>query len=305
MDVDQLPHLATFAKAAELSNFTAAARALGLTQAAVSQRIASLEQTLGVSLFRRQGGKILLTEAGQRLYPFAQRILLLHQEARQQVTGEKAAVRGELRLGASSIPGEHLLPSFLSVFGQRYPHIQVQAMVSDTLAVLKQVEHGEVHLGLVGGKRNSQHLEFRAFACDKLLLVVPPDHPLARRKQVSLKQLSRLALILREAGSGSRWCLEDALARVGKSVKELRITLELGSNEAIKEAILRGLGVAVLSLHAVKKELQAGDLKAVRISDLPLKRDMFLVWDRRRVLPIPARLFLDFLQPCPGASLGS
>jgi DNA-binding transcriptional LysR family regulator len=306
MNSDQLPHLETFAKAAELSNFTAAAHALGLTQAAVSQRIGALERALGVSLFRRQGGRVLLTEAGQRLYTMAQRILLLHQEARQQVTGEKPAVRGELRLGASSIPGEHLLPRFLSVFGQRYPHIQVQAMVSDTLAVLKQVEHGGVHLGLVGGKRNSsQHLEFRAFACDKLVLVVPPDHPLARRKQIAVKQLSRLALILREAGSGSRWCLEDALARVGKSVKELRITLELGSNEAIKEAILRGLGVAILSTHVVKKELQAGDVKAVRISDLPLKRDMFLVWDRRRVLPIPARLFLDFLQPCPGASLGS
>jgi DNA-binding transcriptional LysR family regulator len=305
MHADQLPHLETFAKAAEFSNFTAAAHALGLTQAAVSQRISALERTLGVSLFRRQGGKVLLTEAGQRLYPLVQRILLLHQEARQQVTGQKPPLRGELRLGASSIPGEHLLPRFLSVFGQRYPHIQVQATVSDTLAVLKQVEHGDVHLGLVGGKRNSQHLEFRAFACDKMVLVVPPGHPLARRKQVSLKQLSRLPLILREAGSGSRWCLEDALARVGKGVRDLRITLELGSNEATKEAILRGLGVAVLSTHAVKKELQAGDLKAVRVSDLPLKRDMFLVWDRRRVLPIPARLFLDFLQPCPGASLGS
>ncbi len=305
MSTDQLPHLETFSKAAELSSFTGAAHALGLTQAAVSQRIGVLEQTLEVPLFRRRGGHVLLTEAGQRLYSFAQRILLLHQEARQEVTGKKSPLSGELRLGASSIPGEHLLPGFLSVFRQRYPHIQVQASVTDTLAVLKQVAQGQVHVGLVGGKRNSHELEFRPFACDKMVLVVPPKHPLARRKHITLKQLSGLPLILREAGSGSRWCLEDALARAGKSIKDLRIALELGSNEAIKEAILRSLGVAILSTHAVQKELQAGQLHALRVADLPLKRDMFLVWDRRRVLPIPARIFLDFLQPCPGAALSS
>jgi DNA-binding transcriptional LysR family regulator len=305
MEYDQLPHLETFAQAAELSSFTAAAGVLGLTQAAISQRISSLERALGIALFHRKGGSVLLTEAGRRLYPFAQRILLLHREARQQVTKHKRPQTGELHLAASSIPGEHLLPTFLSAFRQRHPHIQVQATVTDTQAVLKQVEQGQVHLGLVGGRRNSQHLEFRSFACDKLVVVVPKAHPLARRKQISAKQLFRLPLILREPGSGSRWCLEDALGRAGRSVRDLRITLELGSNEAIKEAILRGMGASILSTHAVKKELQAGDLSGLRVTDLPLKRDMFLVWDRRRVMPIPARLFLDFLQPCPGAALGS
>src|SRR6266481_2318316 len=103
MAYDQLPHMETFAQAAESNSFTAAARALGLTQAAVSQRISSLEQTLGVSLFRRKGGRVLLTEAGRRLYPFAQRILLLHGEARQQVTRHKKPQAGELHLAASSI----------------------------------------------------------------------------------------------------------------------------------------------------------------------------------------------------------
>src|SRR5690349_10125538 len=125
MDYDQLPHLETFAQAAELSSFTAAARALGLTQAAISQRISFLEKTLGTSLFRRKGGRVLLTEAGRGLYPFVQRILLLHQEARQQITRQKAPPRSDLHLAASSIPGEHLLPTILSGFRQRYPHIQV------------------------------------------------------------------------------------------------------------------------------------------------------------------------------------
>ncbi len=296
-----LPHLETFVKAAELSSFTAAARALALTQAAVSQRIQALEQTLGVRLFHRQGGRVFPTDAGQRLHVYAQRILSLHQEARQVVTGQKTPVAGELSLAASSVPGEHLLPAVLSVFGQKYPHIQVRATVTDSRTVLNQVEHGQAQLGLVGMKDDNPHLEFQSFACDQMVLVVPPQHAWGRKKRVTLKELCQQPIILREVGSGSRWCLEQALAQAGKSPRDLRVVLELGSNEAIKEAVLRGIGIAVLSVHAVQKELRLRELHALQVSDLPLKRDMFVVWDRRRVLSIPTQLFVQFLEPCPHA----
>jgi DNA-binding transcriptional LysR family regulator len=296
VSTDQLPHLETFCAAAERSNFTAAARALRLTQAAVSQRIQTLEQALGVALFRRRGGRVLLTEAGRRLYPYAQRILDLHREARAALTGRKAPVAGELSLAASSVPGEHLLPGLLADFGKKYPDIRVRATVTDSLAVLDQVERGQAHLGLVGRKADNPHLAFRPFAHDELLLVVPADHPWRRRKRVSLKELVRQPLILREAGSGSRWCLELALTSAGRSLSDLRTTLELGSNEAVKEAVLGGLGGAFLSTHVVQKELKTGQLHALSVSDLALTREMFVVWDQRRVLPIPAQLFRDLLE---------
>src|SRR5262249_5754885 len=154
------------------------------------------------------------------------------------------------------------------------------------------------HLGLVGGKSDCPHLEYRCFACDRLVLVVPAKHPWCRRKAVSLEQLAGQPLILREAGSGSRWCLEQALLHAGKSLRELQVAVELASNEAIKEAVLRGLGAAVLSTRVVKKELKMKQLHALTVSGLPLLREMFAVWDRRRVLPIPAQLFLDILEPC-------
>jgi len=238
----------------------------------------------------------MLSEAGQRLYPYAQRILALHQEARQKVTGKKTPLAGELSLAASSIPGEHLLPRFLQVFRKRNPRIQVRATVADTAAVLSQVERGEVQMGLVGAKRDRPYLEFRPFACDRMALVVPARHALGCRKQVSLQELCEQPLILREAGSGSRWCLEEALSWAGKSATDLRVALELGSNEGIKEAVLRGIGLAVLSTQAVAKELRSGQLRALRVRDLCLKRKMFVVWDRRRVLSIPARLFLDLVE---------
>jgi LysR family transcriptional regulator, low CO2-responsive transcriptional regulator len=295
----QLPHLETFSKAAELGNFTAAARALGLTQAAVSQRIHSLEKALGKSLFERRGGGVWLTEAGRALHSFALRILDLHREARRQVAGQEPPVAGDLALAASSVPGEHLLPALISVFGRRYPQVRVRASVSDSVAVMRQVERGEASVGLVGRKADSPHLEFRFLTSDRMALVVPAGHALGRKKTVTVDQLAALPLILREAGSGLRHCFEQSLERAGRSLAELRVALELGSNEAIKDAVRRGVGVAVLSLLAVQEELKAGQLRGLELKGLRCERDMFVVRDRRRVLSLPARLFLYFLESNP------
>jgi DNA-binding transcriptional LysR family regulator len=299
MDPAPLPHLETFAKAAETGSFTAAARALHLTQAAVSLRVQALEKVLGVPLFQRAGGHVALTEAGHRLYGYAQRILELHRQALQQIAGRAAPLTGELALAASSVPGEHFLPELLAVYRQKLPHIQVRVAVSDSAAVLRQVEQGHAHLGLVGGRADAPELEFRSFAGDQLALIVPASHRWGRRRRVPLVQVCRQPLILRELGSGSRWCLEQALAQAGKSLRDLQVVLEVGSNEAIKEAVQRGLGLAVLSTHAVHREVEAGLLHTLQVTDLQLVREMFAVWDRRRALPIPARLFLDLLEPCP------
>jgi DNA-binding transcriptional LysR family regulator len=296
---DELPHLTTFSVAAELSSFTKAAKALGLTQAAVSQRIQSLERSLDTSLFDRRGGRVTLTEAGRTLYDAAQRILALHREARRAITGHDTPVASELVIAASSIPGEHLLPALLSVFGQKYPHIRVRAAVGDSMSVVGQVERGEVSVGLVGRKLDHPHLEFRYLASDRMVLVAPPGHPLTRKKSVTVGQLAAHPLVLREAGSGMRHCFEKALDRAGRSLNHLRVSLELGSNEAIKEAVLRGVGVAVLSALAVQKEVTAGTLHALEVEDIRCDRDMFVVQDRRRVSPLPARLFLTFLDANP------
>lgn len=295
----QLPHLETFSKAAELSSFTAAAKALRLTQAAVSQRVQALERALDKSLFERRGGRVLLTEAGRKLYAYAQRILDLHQEARKEITGHEPPVVGEFEIAASSVPGEHLLPALLSDLGQKYPHLRVRAAVSDSMAVMAQVERGEVSVGLVGRKADNPHLEFRFLASDRMILVVQPSNAFAKKKKVTVGQLAAQPIILREAGSGLRHCFEKSLERAGRALTDLRVALELGSNEAIKRAVLRGVGLAVLSRYAVQEELASGRLKAVVVSDLHCDRDMYIVADRRRVLPLPARLFLHFLEAHP------
>lgn len=292
----QLPHLETFSKAAELNSFTGAAKALQLTQAAISQRIHTLENALGKSLFQRRGSRVLLTEAGRILYDYSQRILDLHREAVREITGHVAPVAGELRIASSSIPGEHLLPTLLSVFGQRHAHIQVRATISDSMGAIGQVERGEASLGLVGRKAEKPHLEYRFLARDRMVLVVPPGHALSRKKQVTVKELIAHPLVLREPGSGLRHCFEKSMERAGRSMSELRVAMELGSNEAIKEAVLQGVGAAILSTYAVRKELRVGQLHPVQVRDLDCDRDMFIVRDGRRPLPPPARQFLIFLE---------
>jgi DNA-binding transcriptional LysR family regulator len=295
----QLPHLATFAMVAERGGFTAAAADLGITQAAVSQRIAVLESELHVSLFHRRAGRISLTEAGQRLYPYARQILDLHGQARTDIGGFRPTVAGHLPLAASSVPGECFLPALLSAFHEIYPGVHVRATVGDSGSVTQDVEKGRATLGLVGQKIEKPDLEFRPIGSDSLVLVVGSGHGWAARKRIPLKALTGEPLIIRELGSGSRCALEKGLERGGASLAGLNIALELGSNAAIKDAVKRGIGVAFLSRLAVRRELDADELRSVTVSGLSLDRHFYLVHHRRRPLSPAASVFRHFLESHP------
>lgn len=290
-----LPHLETFCLAAELGSFTAAARAFGITQAAVSQRIQTLERRLGVALFRRRARRLQLTQAGEKLYEYAQRLQRLQQEAIARVTGCRMGQITELRIGASTVPGEYLLGEVLARFQERFPRVQVRVQVTNTQQVLQQLKQGQVHIGLVGACNDSPQFEFRGFGSDRLVLVVSPQHPLAMRTVVSLRELIQQRLIVREAGSGSRQCLEQALRRAGLSLDDWESVMELGSNLAIKEAVQRRLGIAILSQYVVRDWVETGQLAQVAIARWKAARRFYAVWRRHKPLPVAAQLFLDVL----------
>jgi len=304
----ELPHLSTFVRAAEQGSFTAAAADLGITQAAVSQRIAVLEKELRVSLFDRRARRIPLTEAGRRLYQYARRILDLHEQAREDLGGFHPPVSGELPIAASSVPGECFLPALLSDFHAKHPQVHVRATVSDSGSVMTDVEKGKASLGLVGQKVERAGLESRPIGSDSLVLIIPSGHPWATRRSISLDALAGEPLIIREPGSGSRSTLEKSLERVGTSLVGLSVSLELGSNAGIKDAVKRGLGVAFLSRFCVQRELDAKELRAVSVRGLGLTRQFYLVYHRRRPLSPAASTFLHFLESHPiaqGAARGS
>jgi len=294
----ELPHLGTFVKAAELGSFTATGAELGMTQAAVSQRIAVLEKELSVSLFDRRAGRIALTETGRRLYGYARAIIGLHEQAREVIGGLRPPVSGDLSLATSSVPGECFLPSLLMGFQQKFPHVHVRATVGDSRTALQEVEKGRAALALVGNKAEAAHLEFRRLGADCLLLVVPPGHRWAGQ-HISAVALRDEPLLLREAGSGSRSAVIKNLERSGVVMSDLNVALELGSNAAIKDAVERGLGVAFLSSFAVQKELDHGDLVRVEVEELKLERDFYVAYDRRHPLPPTAMAFLHYVEANP------
>lgn len=292
----ELPHLGTFVKCAELGSFTAAAAALGMTQAAVSQRIARLESDLSQSLFERRAGRIRLSPPGWCLYEHARQILDLHGKARAALGESGFPVAGDLALAASSVPGECLLPALLEGFRRMYPHMHVRATVGDSATALHELERGEASVALIGSRAERNHLEFRPLGTDSLVLVVPPGHRWAGRRIVP-EALRGEPLVLREPGSGSRCAVLKSLERLGVFSDELNVVLELGSNAAIKDAVARGLGAAFLSRLAVEKDLDSGALIAVE--GFTLGRDFYLAYDRRRPLPAPARVFLHYLEAHP------
>ncbi len=295
----ELPHLLTFVRVAEQGSFTAAASELGVTQAAVSQRIAILEKELRVSLFDRRAGRIALTEAAQRLYEYARQILDLHDRARTNVSGFHPEVSGDLSIAASSVPGECFLPPLLSAFHTEHPRVRVKAAVSDSRLVLREIAKGRATLGLVGQKTENPKLEYRMIGSDRLVLIVHPKHPLVGRKTVTLRALQGESLIIREPGSGSRSALENGLARAGSSLAALDVTLELGSNAAIMDAVRRGIGIAFLSHLAVRRDLGSKELQTIAVKGLDLTRHFYVVFDRSRPLPPAAAAFLQLLESHP------
>ncbi len=295
----ELPHLATFSRVAERGSFTDAAADLGVTQAAVSQRIAALERELRVSLFNRRAGRIALTEAGERLYELARRILDLHEEARERLGGLQPCISGDLPIAASSVPAECYLPALLSRFRERFPDVHVRASVGDSSSVMKEVTKGLAALGLVGQKADKATLESDPIGTDTLVLILNPSHRLVGRKRITLAALAGEPLIIREPGSGTRCALRKGLERVGASLDELTISLEMGSNGAIKDAVKRGLGVSFVSRSTVERELASGELASVQVRGLILSRHLYAVYHRRRPLSPAASAFLHFLKANP------
>ena len=288
-----LRHLRTFVAAAEQQSFTRAAEVLELTQAAVSQQIAALEKELDADLFKRRGRGVSLTESGQQLHEYARQILDLVEEAFVQVGKSQQPVSGQLRIAASTAPSEWLVPELLADFRARYPKVRESLTVSDSSMATESVEAGEADVGFVGELPRSSTLDAKAIAEDHLVLVVAADHPFAGKGTTSLKQLRGEALIVREPGSGTRRCLEQALGEHGLSPADMSIAMEVNSNDAIRAAVERGVGVAFLSQRDKRHDF---GLASITVRGFHPRRQLYVISDPRRVLSTPARLFLSFVK---------
>lgn len=291
-----LRQLEVFARVMEHRSFSRAGKVLYLTQPTVSGHIAALEKHLGVSLFDRMGRKVSPTSAAQVLYPYASRMLADRKEALAAVHEHQGLESGRLLMGASTIPGSYILPSLLRTFKERHPGVTVSLGVADSRAIADQVHRGDWELGFVGVRPRQRDLLCTQFHEDRLILAVPPDHRLARRRQVALRDLAGQPFLLREAGSGTRRVLEEALERKGIiPERDWNLVCELGSSEAVKEGIRRGVGISILSNLALEHEIDCGLVRQVRVAGLDIRRKFFVIQHRRRSLSPAAKAFRRFI----------
>ncbi len=292
----EMRHLQTFVIAAESQSFTRAAELLGLTQAAVSQHVAALEKGLRTALFDRGPRSVALTDTGRRVYQHAKKILDLVEDIQQESGQQPATVGGTIRIACSTVPSEWLLPELLVKFRELYPEVQESVSVSDSAAAIQAVEAGKAEVGLVGELPRAAELCAKSIAQDELALVVAPDHAFAQARKINPDDLRGQPLIVREPGSGSRRCVEQGLSKAGLAATELRFSMEVNSNDAIRAAVERGVGISFLSTRAIKRELEDKRLVAVEIEGVEAVRNLYLITDPQRLPTRAVRAFIDLLE---------
>lgn len=290
MDTRQL---AAFCAVVDRKSFSLAAEQLGVTQPAVSLQIRSLEKRLGEKLLDRSGRRVEPTEAGQRLYRSAQRMLALEQQLLDEVAGEGDVLRGRLEIGCSTGPGATVLPLLLCQFQAENPGVAISLSVNDTLHVIDLVAERRLELGVVGAAPRHRAVTFEPFFQDQIVLAVPPGHKLADAT-MKLDALREEAVILMQEGAGVRQMVEDELRAAGLRLRDLDVKLELGLQESVKAAVAAGHGVTFISRSSIEPELAAGTLAAATVEGLAPTREISLVRSTGRTPSRVAEAFVTF-----------
>lgn len=289
-----LSTLQTFIAVAEKKNLSLAAQEIHITQPAISKQLSVLEAYFGTALVERKGRGVTLTPAGEVFYRHAREMFDLMNRAEREIRQMSGEIRGRLIIWASTIPGHYILPPIIGTFKKEYPDVQTVLHIGDSKEAIRKLLEESSHLGAVGIMPNNKRIEGVKFFSDELVVIVPPEHPFAKLEEIPLENLAKEALVWREMGSGTRSVVESYLAQGGLTTDKLNIALELGSTGAIITAVEAGAGVSVVSRWAVLKELALGKIVTIKIKDLPMKRDLYLVYPRRKNRSPMVEAFVNF-----------
>ncbi|MCL2503737.1 MAG: LysR substrate-binding domain-containing protein [Coriobacteriia bacterium] len=274
MNVSQLR---AFVAVAKKKSFSGAARALGISQPAVTMQVQGLESDIGATLLDRRYRRVTLTEAGHVLLAHARGVLRQLDQAQADVDALSGTVSGRLVIGASTTPGAYLVPFALRGFIEACPKVDVSVVLGDTASVVKAVEEGEVHFGVSGATVKNAHADFAEIGRDELIVICAAENPLAVRKRVEASELAEERWIQREEGSGTRRIAEEAVFGHGLASGRLDVVAELNTGEAVVSAVEGGLGIAVVSRLVAQKALALGNVFAADIIGFPVDRPFYSV----------------------------
>ncbi|MDY6893049.1 MAG: selenium metabolism-associated LysR family transcriptional regulator [Chloroflexota bacterium] len=291
-----LDYLRTYVEVVKRRSFSEAAKRLGITQPAVSFQMRRLEGDLGIRLLERGQKTISMTDAGKRLFAFAelieqQRVTLMNdlEQLRHDVTGT-------IIIGASTIPGEILLPPVLGEFKALHPNIGAHVVISDSINVITKVKEGDYDVGFCGIAPEGKDLDYFKIAEDEIVLIVFPEHPLAQKEHISFLDLEGESLILREETSGTQQNLKSLLTSAGFDISKWVPDLVLGTTQAVVSAVESRAGIAFVSNLAIKKSVALGLVKEVLVNGLKLNRNFYCIYRRERVVSRLLGEFISFAQ---------
>ena len=294
-----LRQLEVFAAAAEQESLTRAAELLHLTQSTASTHLRTLEQCLGVPLLLRRGqGGVALTEEGHRLYPMVKKILSQCQTLEAAARDPERQTALPLLLGASTVPGQYMLPELMAAFLQRHPTYRYELRHGDSAQVHKLLQSGQVRFGFVGSRAEGDAMVYYPLQEDELVMVTPntPHYQAAHRRGTRGLELLGEPTIAREQGSGTDRTLLQYMARMGYSTGKLRIVARLEDPEAIKRMVVQGAGVSVLSALSVMQEQQEGRVLVFPMDETGLQRTIYLAHRQGMTASAAEKLFLSFVQ---------
>src|SRR3990172_3021240 len=274
-------------------SFSRAAKKIHSSQPTLSEHVGELERELGKKLLYRRGREVTLTEAGRVFAEYAGAALAAVDGARQAVAELDGLAHGSLLIGASTTPGIYVMPGVIATFRQRYPGVELTLRIANSQVIEDRVKARELDLGVVGGHAIGPGEEcLAAGLLDELVVIVPPGHAWAKRRDIRPAELAGQPLLVREGGAAARRGTERALQQAGV---RYRVAMELDHTEAIKQAVLAGLGVAFVSTYAVRGEIATGRLRAVRLRGLLVRRHFHVPHHEARRVTASARAFMAVL----------
>lgn len=265
-----------------------------MTQPAVTFQIRQLEEFFNTRLFDRTHNKISLTEAGDEVFGYAERIIDLYTEMDNQVRKLTGDVIGVLVIGASTTIAEYRIPTILGKFQSNFSDVKLRLKISNTDGVVRMVENNEIDVGVVEAPVNNKNLVVKMCWRDQLMVICQPEHELAGSEAISIKKLLPYPFIGREEGSGTRNVISSYFDQFGQSYNSLKTTMEFGSPESVKSAVEAGLGISIISETTLAKELKLGTLRAIPL-DPPMKRPFSIVHQRQKFRLRAMEEFLKFV----------
>jgi DNA-binding transcriptional LysR family regulator len=286
-----LHQLQIFEAIAQHGSFTRAAEELFLTQPTVSQQMKQLTKAIGVPLYEQIGKRIYLTDAGKAVLEVARDISQRFNDLEMTLADIKGLKQGNLKLAAITT-AKYFVPRILGTFRQRYPGINISLQIANRQQILDRLADNLDDLYFIGQPPEDLEINLRHFLDNPLVVIAPRNHPLAQEKLISLERLVEEPLIMRESGSGTRMAVESFFA---ENRLKMRVEMEIGSNEAIKQAIVGGLGLSILSRHSLALEGSQGPLVVLDVEGFPIQKHWYVIYPRNKQLSIVAQTFLDYL----------